>query len=179
MIANTDITFETLVNRVSPILKRITYRLNGHFSFFNDEDLFQEALIHLWEDFQEGKLQDKTDSYVLQGCYFHLKNYLRKVKPKMKLISLDLLINDDDGRTLEESLFLKREDSQDARDYLNNKLLVETIRNNGFTKREKDILSFYSKGLPTRAIGERLGVSHVRVIKLMRAIKDKCKKYAD
>ncbi len=169
--------FEVLVNRVSPVLKRITYRLNGHLSFFNDEDLFQEALIHLWEDFQEGKLQDKTDSYILQGCYFHLKNYLRKVKPKMKLVSLDLLINDDEGRSLEESLLLKREDSQDVRDYLNNKLLVETIRNNGFTKREKDILSFYSKGLPTRAIGERLGVSDVRVIRLMRAIKDKCRKY--
>jgi len=90
-----------------------------------------------------------------------------------------LLINDDDGRSLEESLLLKREDSQNVIDYLNNKLLVETIRNNGFTKREKDILSFYFKGLTTRAIGERLGVSHVRVIKLMRAMKDKCKKYAD
>ncbi len=172
-------TFEGLVKRVSPTLKRITYRLNGHFSFFNDEDLFQEALIHLWEDFRRGKLQDKTDSYILQGCHFHLKNYLRKVRPKMKLVSLELLINNDDGRSLEESLLLKREDSQNVIDYLNNKLLVEAIRNNGFTKREKDILSFYAKGLTTRAIGERLGVSHVRVIKLMRRIKDKCKKYRD
>jgi len=174
-----DITFEGLARRISPTLKRITYRLNGHFSFFNDEDLFQEAMIHLWEDFQKGKLQDKTDSYILQGCYFHLKNYLRKVRPKRRSVSLELLINDDDGRSLEESLLLKREDSQNIIDYLNNKLLVETIRNNGFTKREKNILSFYSKGLTTRAIGERLGVSHVRVIKLMYRIKDKCKKYAD
>ena len=74
--------FEVLIKRVSPTLKRITYRLNGHFSFFNDEDLFQEALIHLWEDYQKGKIQDKTDSYILQGCHFHLKNYLRKMKPK-------------------------------------------------------------------------------------------------
>ena len=172
-------TFEGLVKRVSPTLKRITYRLNGHFSFFNDEDLFQEALIHLWEVFQAGKLQDKTDSYILQGCHFHLKNYLRKVRPKMKLVSLDLLINDEDGRRLEESLLLQGEDSQNDIDYLNNKLLVEVIQNNGFTKREKDILSFCSQGLTTRAMGEKLGISHVRVIKLMHRIKDKCKKYRD
>ncbi len=172
-------TFEILVNRISPILKRITYRLNGHFSFFDDEDLFQEALIRLWEDFQKGKLQDKTDSYILQGCHFHLKNYLRKVRSKMKLVSLDLLINDEDGRKLEETLLLQGEDSQNDIDYLNNKFLVEVIQNNGFTQREKEILSFCSQGLTTRVMGEKLGISHVRVIKLMHKIKDKCRKYAD
>jgi len=172
-------TFEGLVKRLSPTLKRITYRLNGHFSFFNDEDLFQEALICLWDDFQKGELQDKTDSYILQGCYFHLKNYLRKVRPKMRLVSLDLLINGEDSRNLEETLLLQAEGPQDCVDYLHNKLLVETIRNNGFTGREKDILSFYAEGLTTRAIGERLGISHVRVIKLMRKIRDRCKGYKD
>lgn len=173
-----DATFESLVKRISPTLKRITYRLNGHFSFFNDEDLFQEALIHLWVDFQENKLQDKTDSYILQGCHFHLKNYLRKVRPKMKTISLELLINDEEDRNSGEALLLEGRDSQNAVDNLNNKLLVEAIRNNGFGRREKDILSFYSQGLTTRAIGQKLGISHVRVIKLMRRIKDKCRKYA-
>jgi len=172
-------SFEELVKRISPTLKRITYRLNGHYTFFNDEDLFQEALIHLWEDFQDGKLQDKTDSYILQGCHFHLKNYLRKVKPKMKLVSLDLPVSDENGRNIEETLFLQAQDSQSGIDYLHNKFLVETIRNNGFTQREKEILSFCAQGLTTRAMGERLGVSHVRVIKLMRAMKNKCKKYAD
>ncbi|MBI3991279.1 MAG: sigma-70 family RNA polymerase sigma factor [Candidatus Omnitrophica bacterium] len=173
-----DKNFEGLVKRISPTLKRITYRLNGHFSFFNDEDLFQEALIHLWVDFQENKLQDKTDSYILQGCHFHLKNYLRKVKPKIKTISLELLMNDEEDRNSTEALLLEGKGSQSDIDNLNNKLLVETIRNNGFDRREKDILSFYSQGLTTRAIGQRLGISHVRVIKLMHRIKDKCRKYA-
>ncbi|MCX5704439.1 MAG: hypothetical protein NT066_08150 [Candidatus Omnitrophica bacterium] len=82
-------SFEILLKRISPTLKRIAYRLNGHFSFFNDEDLYQEALIHLWLDFKEGKLSDKTDSYILQGCYFYLKNYIRKNYDKANLISLE------------------------------------------------------------------------------------------
>jgi len=175
-----DTTFEVLVKRISPVLKNITYRLNGHFSFFNDEDLFQEALMHLWVDFGRGKLQDKTDSYILQGCYFHLKNYLRKVRPKLKLVSLELLIKEDENETsVEDILLLEEKNPKSEIDYLSDKLLVELIRNNGFTKREKDILSFYADGLTTREMGKRLGLSHVRVIKLMARIKEKCRKYKD
>ena len=174
-----DVTFEGLVKRISPTLKRITYKLNGHFSFFNDEDLFQEAMIHLWVDFQKGRIQDKTDSYILQGCYFHLKNFLRKVRPKIKSVSLELLINDEDGRSVEETLLSRVNDSQNDIDYLNNKFLIETIQNNGFTQRDKEIISFCAEGLTTRAMGEKLGISHVRVIKLMHRIKDKCKEYAE
>jgi RNA polymerase sigma factor (sigma-70 family) len=172
-------TFEKLIKRISPTLKRITYRLNGHYTFFNDEDLFQEALIHLWGDFKGGKLQDKTDSYILQGCHYHLKNYLRKVRPKIRSVSLDLLVDAEDGRSLGETLFLEADDRRSTIDCLHDKLLVETIRNNGFTRREKDILSFYAEGLTTRVIGAKLGISHVRVIKLMHRIKDKCKKYRE
>jgi RNA polymerase sigma factor (sigma-70 family) len=171
--------FEVLVKRISPTLKRITYRLNGHYTFFNDEDLFQEALIHLWGDFKGGKLQDKTDSYILQGCHYHLKNYLRKARPKIRSVSLDLLSNSEDDRSPEETLFLEADGQRSTIDCLHDKLLVETIRNNGFTTREKDILSFYADGLTTRVIGAKLGISHVRVIKLMRKIKDKCRKYID
>jgi RNA polymerase sigma factor (sigma-70 family) len=176
---NMNETFEGLIKRISPTLKRITYRLNGYYTFFNDEDLFQEALIHLWGDFQEGKLQDKTDSYILQGCHFHLKNYLRKARPKIRSISLDLLVDAEDGRNFEETFSLQIEDQHSNIDYLHNKLLAETLHNNGFTGREKDILSFWAEGLTTRAMGAKLGISHVRVIKLMRRIKDKCKKYRE
>lgn len=171
--------FETLVKRISPTLKKITYRLNGHSSFFNDEDLYQEALIRLWQDFKKDKLQDKTDSYILQGCYFHLKNYLRKMRPKTRSVSLESLVTDDDGRNIGETLLLEVKDTQSDIDRLDNKLLVETIRNNGFSPREKRMLYLYGQGLTTRAIGERLGVSHVRVIKMMREVKDKCRKYSD
>ncbi len=163
-------TFEELVKQISPILKRIAYRLNGHFSFFNDDDLYQEALLHLWLSFQEGKLDDKTQSYILQGCYFHLKNYIRTVKVKTTLISLNTLINSENGE-LEE--ILPTNDHRDYLDYLDSKIFVEKMRNNGLTKKEKDILPLYLEGLTTREIGKRLGISHVMVGKLKNQIKDK------
>lgn len=166
--------FEELVKRISLTLKRIIYKLNGHFSFFNEEDLFQEALIHLWQDFQQRKLDDKTDSYILQGCYFYLKNYIRKVKDKTCLVSLDILINEE-GKNWEEILFLGTHNF--CFNNLESKLLLEHIQNNGFTRREKDVFNLCLEGLTTREMGKRLGISHVRVVKIKKNLKAKLKDF--
>jgi len=110
--------FQELVERISPKLRKITIKLNGHLStalagsptYLDDEDLFQEALLHLWVCLQKGKLESKTDSYILQGCYFHLKNYLRKVKKKIDLISLDSSLGQGDN-VLERTLSLRNSES--------------------------------------------------------------------
>jgi len=168
--------FEDIVKRIAPTLKRITYKLNGHFTFFNHEDLFQEALVHLWQDFREEKLSDKTDSYILQGCYFHLKNHIRKCKIKAKVVSIDSVV-DEDSTCLKDTFYLQDESAKNYFDRLNNKMLAETIRNNGFSLREKDILFLYADGLTTRQIGSRFGISHVSVVKLLAKIREKCRKY--
>ncbi len=170
-------TFESLTQKLSSKLKAIAYRLNHQFTFFNEEDLYQEALIRLWEDSRTGRLDDKTDSYILQGCYFHLKNYIRKNRVKAKLVSIEENVGQ--GKNSFEDLFLKDEKSSDLRDHLNDLLLTETIFNNGFTLKEKQILRFYSEGLTTRQIGERLGVSHVSVVKMTNKIRGKSRKYID
>ena len=170
--------FEALVKKLSPTLKRITYKLNGHFSAFNHDDLYQEALMQLWLDFNEGKLADKTDSYILQGCYFHLKNYIRKAKPYNRLINLESLVSSEDTPT-GESLFLEDERSKYLRDHISDRMLAETIQNNGFSPREKEILSYCAQGFTMREIGRELGVSHVRVVRIMAKIREKCWQYAD
>jgi len=170
--------FEALINKISPKLKGITYKLNSCLSAANSQDLFQEALLHLWQDYRHGKLANKTDSYILQGCYFYLKNYIRKEKPSKKIFSLNALI-DDKETNLEEILLYNNSDDQDYRDYLNSKLLADTIRNNGLTGKEKKILSLYAEGLTTREIGARFGVSHVSVVKAMKLIREKCRKHTD
>lgn len=169
-------TFEELVKKISPKLKAIAYRLNGNFAFFNHEDLFQEALLHLWSDFNLNKLNDKTESYILQGCYFHLKNYIRTSKDKRGTVSLDALIGENQDR-LEN--FLPLSDYQAYLDDLNNRAVVEAIRNNGLTKREKYIFNLTLSGLTTRQIGERLGISHVSVVKMQQRIRCKCRKHLD
>lgn len=166
-----NVSFESLVKKISPVLKRITYKLNGHFSFFNDEDLLQEALIHLWEDFKQGKLDDKTDSYILQGCYFHLKNYLRKTQDKARMVSINAL-SVEEGTTLEE--VLTQDTPEPCFDRLDDKILSERIQGFNLTSREKEILSLCLDGLTVREIGGRLGISHVRVVKLRNKIRIKC-----
>ncbi len=164
--------FEQLVKRISPTLNKITVKLNGCYTYLDDNDLFQEALIYLWTCFQEGRLDSKTDSYILQGCYFHLKNYLRKMDKKTDLVSLDAPL-DQEGTSWEEILCL--ENAKSFFDHFETQDLLQRIRNNGLSKREKDILSFSLEGLTVREIGRKLDISHVMVIKLIKKIRDKFK----
>ncbi|MDD5773402.1 MAG: sigma-70 family RNA polymerase sigma factor [bacterium] len=167
--------FDTIVERISPTLKNITYKLNGHFTFFNDDDLLQESLLHLWLEYQEGKLENKTDSYILQGCYFYLKNYLRRVNTDMKFVSIEALL-DDENTSSKEILSLRDKHSENDLDNLNNKIIVENLMKS-FDKREKDVLNLIARGLTTREIGDKLDISHVAVIKITNKIRGKCGKY--
>ena len=170
--------FEALLKKISPTLRRITYRLGRTAGYCQEPDLYQEALIHLWQEVKAGVLEDKTDSYILQGCYFHLKNYLRTHRDRATLISVDSLQNEDADRITESRFFMDPASAR-LRDELHNKLLAETIMNNGLTDREKLLLSFCAQGLTTRQAGARLGVSHVRVVKILQCINKKCRKYLD
>jgi len=167
--------FKDLANKYTPTIKRIAYKLNGRYRSFDHDDLCQEAMLHLWNNFRWGKLRDKTDSYILQGCYFHLKNYIRKVNEKSNMLSIEAAIWEGQDTRLEELISLNT--ASDLREDLNNKFLSETIQNNGFNLREKQILKFCAEGLTTRDIGKRIGVSHVMVVKLLKELRKKCGKY--
>ena len=168
--------FEKLVRKLAPTLKRITYKLNGHFTFFSDEDLFQEALIRLLEDHRKGKLEDKTDSYILQGCYFHLKNHIRKVQDKVPTVSLSSLLNDE-GADLEDVLPSTMQVAQPA--FAQERVLVEDIEDSGLTEKEKRLVGLCMEGLTVREIGKRLGVSHVMVVRLRNDIRSKCRRFKE
>jgi RNA polymerase sigma factor (sigma-70 family) len=171
--------YEKLLKRLTPKLKGITYKLNSYLSCEDHDDLFQEALLRLWFDFNSGKLADKTDSYILQGCYFHLRNYIRKAQDKIDPMSLDFVLADEEGEERQPGLCLKDEAAEYFRDQLSDSMLADTIRNNGLTEKEKKLLPFLSEGLTVREIGENLGISHVMVIKLTRGIREKCLKHTD
>ncbi len=166
-------SFERLAKRISPTLKRITHKLNGHYTFFNDEDLYQEALLHLWAGFRDGVLSDKTDSYILQGCYYHLKNYIRKTQDNVTLLSLTAPIGED-GRTMEESLPL---DGTSLFDYIDGKLQLEMAEQKYLTRRENEVLSLLMDGMSMREVGSKLGISHVMVLKIRNRIKEKYRKF--
>lgn len=171
-------SFEGLLDKIYPKLKGITYKLNGHFTSFNDEDLLQEALIRLWQDFNAGKLNDKTDSYILQGCYFHLKNYIRKNYEKAPIVSLENNVNQE-GEVIVSDRALPLENRESSLELVHCRMLIDRINNNGLSKREKEVFNFSLEGLTTREIGSRLGISHVMVVKLKGRIREKCRKYID
>lgn len=169
--------FLGLSRKLSPTIKRIAYKLNGKYRTFSHDDLYQEALLRLWLDFNAGKLEDKTDSYILQGCYFHLKNYIRKVNEKPHL-SLDAIIHADTPASDMNELVID-EGQEDIRDSLNSKLLAQEIKMSGFNIKEKIILESLSCGLTTREIGRRLSLSHVMVVRIISRIRKKCFKYVE
>jgi len=171
-------SFEELHHKLSPTIKRIAYKLNGHYRSFNHDDLYQEAIFHLWSDFLKNKLSDKTDSYILQGCYFHLKNYIRKINERSNIISIDAALSVNEEATIDD-LLGKYWATIDCRDDLHNKFLVESIQNNGFSPKEKRLLVYFSQGLTTREIGQRMSISHVSVVKLMQKLRVKAKKHLD
>ena len=177
-IMTMNMQFDVLLKRISAKLKGITYNLKDHSILFSQDDLHQEALAHLWKSFKAGALEDKTDSYVLQGCYFHLKNYIRTHAKRINFVSLYSQYDNEDATRLEEAI-ADTFDKFDYLDCLSDKLLAEVIQNNGLSLREKEILSFYARGLTTREIGRELGISHVRVVKMTKCIREKCRKYTD
>jgi len=171
-------SFEEMLNRIKPRLRAISRRLQRKYVLLSEQDLYQEAVLHLWEESRPNALCDKTESYVLQGCYFNLKNYIRKNRDKACLLSLENNLNaENEAPNLDDILPL--EDRHSCFELVNAKLLTEKINNNGLTPREKEVFLLALEGLTTREIGARLGISHVRVVKLRAKIKDKCKKYVE
>lgn len=163
-------TFENVVDRFSPTLKRISYKLNGHFTYFDDDDLMQEAIWHLWFKFKEGELEGKTDSYVLQGCYFHLKNYIRKAMDKAKLLSLNAALDDEDVELEQRIAFSDPAfDEMDEASFVKELPVLKSL-----SAREKKIMLLSLEGMTVREIGMKLGISHVMVVKIKKMIKDKC-----
>lgn len=165
-----DTKFETILTRLTPVLKRITRRLNGHFTFFSDDDLLQEALIHLWVMFKNDTLSDKTDSYILQGCYFHLKNYIRTHIDKMKSISINTIIDEEDNAL--ENLICSQ--NHGLFNDFDEKEHIAKLSSYGLSEREMTIIKLLMKGMTVREIAKKSGVSHVMIMKIKNRIKDKC-----
>ncbi|MDD4955090.1 MAG: sigma-70 family RNA polymerase sigma factor [Candidatus Omnitrophica bacterium] len=164
--------FEDLITKISPKLRAIARKLDGRYTSFDDDDLYQEALFSLWEKYNENKLSDKTDSYILQGCLFFLKNHIRKVYKKIdaKSVSLNAVINEDEG-TLEDVLASRCIDP--GAGSFECSLLLKDIYAK-LSDQEKKVADLSINDTTVREIGKRLGISHVMVVKIRNRIKSKC-----
>ena len=168
---NNGENYDDVINRLSSEIKCIVNKVYENNSVFDRDDLYQEVLLHLWFDFTEGRLTDKTDSYILQGCYFHLKNYIRKNRRKINFISIECIKGRDDKLS---DIQISEEYSKDI-DY---EFFIEHMQsNNKLNSRELKILYLLLDGLSVREIGEKLGISHVMVIKIKHRVETKIRAY--
>lgn len=159
-------SFETLYKKVSPRLKKIAHYYNGRGRFIDGDDLYQEMCAHLWNNYGSGIPEDVNESYIVKGCEFHLRNYLRKEREGVTLLSLERPI-DEDGNALRDLL----PDTKETPDVMANRhLTIETIRNNGFSDKEKEVFLLLLEGYTLREIGGRMKISHVMVSKHKKKI---------
>ncbi len=165
-------TFEEMIRRIDPKIRAIVHKVNKRYSYCDADDFYQEALLYLWEKYQNGEVLEKTDSYLLQGCYFFLKNYLRGVRKKVDAGSVSMYeMVGDDGVTYED-LIGSPEGAGEGDSVEIFLLLDETEKK--FTDKERDIFYLRLEGHTSREIGERFGISHVMVVKMEKKIRKKC-----
>lgn len=165
--------FNDLLERLEPKLRAISRKVQFCYTYCDKDDFLQEALLYLWIRQREGVWDDKTESYVLQGCYFFLKNYIRRICKMVdkRSVSINTPLSGDTESILEHIMIdektLNSEDSMDI--YM---MLDESEE--AMTEREKEVLCLKIEGKTTREIGARFGVSHVAIVKLQKNIREKC-----
>ncbi len=158
--------FGKLLERFSPNIKSLISKTTYLPQFIDKNDLFQEITIHLFERWKRGELEEKTDSYIIISCYFHLKNYLRKHKEKAKIISLNEPVGER-GDTLEDLIPDKKPLFDEK---IDDAIFIQKLT---LTQREHDVARFLGEGYTLRDIGKKLGISHVMVLKIKEKIKGK------
>lgn len=158
--------FDKIVKKLTPKLRGIAYRLNGKYTVLDHDDLYQEALAHMWEEFCAGKLEGKTDSYVLQGAYYHLKNHLRGLDDNTFFARLDEPVSEE-GDVLGELIPAEDDGGYEAAE------TRELLDRCGLTEKEQQVLQLHADGFTAREVGEMTGVSHVSVIKTIEKIREK------
>jgi RNA polymerase sigma factor (sigma-70 family) len=163
--------FNKLHTRLSPTIRRISQKLSFRFSFVDEADLYQEALLHLWTSFSDKGSEEKTDSFILQGCYFHLRNHIRTIQENAITVNLSDPV-DEDGTCLGELLPWE---GISVSDEVEGKLQLEALKADGMTKQELAVLTMSLENFTTREIGSELGVSHVRVVKIKDKLRDRYK----
>jgi len=164
--------FEDLVTSLLPKLKRLSFKYHAYSRSCDEEDLLSEMILFLWKKWRQGEWEDKTESYIVQACYFHMRNRLRGMEERCQLVNLDEPV-DEDGTRVSEFI---SDNSQSMADHSEGNALYETIMNNGFSEKEKEVVRYLCEEYTVREIGEKLHISHAMVVKYKKNISKKVSK---
>ncbi|MDD5422526.1 MAG: sigma-70 family RNA polymerase sigma factor [Candidatus Omnitrophica bacterium] len=163
--------FRVLLEKITPALRFIA-RKHLLLGYYDEEDLYQEMCIYLWQHYANGLPIGINESYVIKGCEFHIQNFLRKGRPKVVFSSIDELVTPE-GLTLGDILEDKRETPGSR---IESELTVDEIRGLGLTDKERAVLSYLLKGHTVREAAAQMDISHVMVLKHKKSIITKWRK---
>jgi len=161
--------FEEVFKNLAPSIRQIARGFGNLPPHLDADDLAMEMFYHLWGMWKRGEVEGNTKSFLLQGCKFHALNYLRKEWENKELISLKESLNG-------ESLFLEEIIPDNAPLFVESvevETAIEKVKNDGLTARERQVFELCLKEYTTREIGQKLGISHVRVVKIMQQVREK------
>jgi len=173
--------FAEAVEKLETKLRKIAGNVTSNKA--DQDDLLQEGWLYLWKN--RGKLENKTISYVLRGCYFRFIDYLKQgssidSKSRENVTVISLYYISDEGQTpLVSSI---PSGAEDAKDVLIAKDLEEQIRKrlNAKLKGTYDLLL---EGHTLGEIAKRLDLTHeavrLRVRKIRRIARDYLEKNLD
>lgn len=149
----------------------------------DQDDLLQEGWLYLWKNRE--KLENKTISYVLKGCYFRFIDYLRQgkavdSKSRENVTVISLYYVSDEGQVPLVSSIPSR--VEDVKDVLIAKDLEEQIRAR-LTAKLKETYDLLLEGYTLGEIAKRLKLTHeairLRVKKIRRIAKEYLAKNLD
>ena len=160
--------FRLLLEKITPALRAVARRhlLCSH---YDEEDLYQEMCLFLWQKYQDGLPIGINEAYVIKGCEFHLLNFLRKGRSRFDTFSVDEPLYSN-GSSLVDRLESMHENMLYNSDAM---LVIDDIMNMGLTDKEKKVLTFLIRGYTVREIAEMMGISHVMVVKHKKNISKK------
>jgi len=161
--------FKVLLEKVTPALKVIA-RKRVLYGFYDADDLYQQMCLYLWQRFKEGMPIGINEAYVIKACEFHILNYLRKGHRMPGSYSLDAPMRDT-GLTLKEML---PDMQQDLSSLVDTNINIDNIKKN-LTQKEGRVFELLIKGETVRDIADKLGISHVMVVKYKKNIIKKSK----
>lgn len=166
--------FMTIAATIEPKLRQLAVKYCRIAVNLDGDDLFDEMMAHLWERWRAGALEGKTESYIVQSCYFHMRNYIRVSGRNRGVLSIDdtCYVHDsgDEGVSLADTV---NDGTRGLDDDAEGRELYETIMNNGFRPVEKEVVRYLTEGLTVREIGVRLHISHAMVLKHKKNIADR------
>lgn len=163
--------FRILLDKITPALRYIA-RKHLIYTFYSEEDLFQEMCLYLWQHYAQGLPIGINEAYVIKGCEFHILNFLRKGRPRFRYVSLDEPLSEG-GLPFKETIAYSGDRSLTE---LDNRLSIDNIKSKGLTDKENTVLIYLMKGYTLREIAAHMSISHVMVLKYKKSIIRKTKK---